>query len=488
MRQFDLFPDPDPPLAQPSAPSKPPRGGKRKARAKAPATANPSGTATPARRLKTAGPGGQPSTDATPATSAEPKAPTEPIVLSVSQLTDVVKELLEGTFPAVDVTGEITNFSRAHSGHCYFTLKDDNAQVRAVMWRSAAARLRFDLHDGLEVVCHGGLEVYAARGTYQLVVDRIVPRGMGALELALRQLHTKLAAEGLFAPQRKRPLPRFPRRIAVVTSPTGAAIKDFLEVLRRRWRGTDVWIIPARVQGERAGAEIAAGIALANRVHAAIDTLVVCRGGGSAEDLWAFNEERVVRAIAASQIPVVSAVGHEIDVTLSDLAADVRALTPSEAAELVVPSADEMRGLLGQFGGRLRAGLSRRAALARSRLTALAASRVLRRPMERVHDLARRLDELEARATKAQHRRLEQARHRVEQLGGKLDSLSPLEVLARGYSLTERADDGHLVRDARTLKMGDRLRTRLARGSVLSTVAQVEGGAEPAKQGGGSEG
>ena len=483
MRQFDLFPDPEPQVAQPPAPQKAPRGGKKKARTKLPGTGAPPRAASPAKRLQPAVAGGQSSTHVSPTPPAEPKAPTEPVVLSVSQLTDVVKELLEGAFPAVDVTGEITNFSRAHSGHCYFTLKDDNAQVRAVMWRSAAARLRFDLHDGLEVVCHGGLEVYAARGTYQLVVDRIVPRGMGALELALRQLHTKLAAEGLFAPERKRPLPRFPRRIAVVTSPTGAAIKDFLEVLRRRWRGTDVWIIPARVQGERAGAEIAAGIALANRVEAEIDTLVVCRGGGSAEDLWAFNEERVVRGIAASHIPVVSAVGHEIDVTLSDLAADMRALTPSEAAELVVPSAEEMRGLLGQFGGRLRAGLSRRAALARTRLTALAASRVLRRPMERVHDLARRLDELEARATKAQHRWLDQAKHRVEKLRGKLDSLSPLQVLARGYSLTERAEDGHLVRDARTLKMGDRLRTRVARGSVLSSVEQVDDAASPGETG-----
>ncbi|MBX9791266.1 MAG: exodeoxyribonuclease VII large subunit [Pirellulales bacterium] len=460
MRQFDLFPDPEPPLAQPSGPrKKSARFAPPKARRKVANAATQPSASTPAKKVV-----------ATPT----PAAPDGPVVLSVSQLTDVVKELLEGAFPAVDVTGEITNFSRAHSGHCYFTLKDDRAQVRAVMWRSAAARLRFDLHDGLEVVCHGAIEVYAARGTYQLVVDRLVPRGMGALELALRQLHAKLAAEGLFAPERKRPLRRFPRRIAVVTSPTGAAIKDFLEVLRRRWRGTDVWIIPARVQGERAGVEIAAGIALANRLANDIDTLVVCRGGGSTEDLWAFNEERVVRAIAASQVPVVSAVGHEIDVTLSDLVADVRALTPSEAAELVVPSVDEMRGLIRQLAGRLRAGLSRRAALARTRLAALAGSRVLRRPLERIHDLSRRLDELDTRAFKAQRRRLDLARHRVERLGGKLESLSPLQVLARGYSLTERADDGHLVRDARTLKMGDRLRTRLARGSVTSRVEELD--------------
>ena len=211
------------------------------------------------------------------------------------------------------------------------------------MWRSAAARVRFELHDGLEVVCRGHLDVYAPRGSYQLIIEHIEPQGIGALELALRQLRERLAREGLFDPARKRPLPRFVRRIAVVTSPTGAAIHDFLQVLGRRWRGADVLVVPTRVQGEGAAEEIAA--AIADRSTACrwpIDCLVVTRGGGSLEDLWAFNEEVVVRAIYASRIPVVSAIGHEIDVTLSDLVADVRALTPSEAAELVAPAAEEL--------------------------------------------------------------------------------------------------------------------------------------------------
>ncbi len=245
--------------------------------------------------------------------------------LTVSQLTAQIKGLVEESFPGVWVTGEVSNFSRPQSGHCYFTLKDDKAQIRAVMWRGTATKLNFDPTDGLDLVCHGRLDVYAPRGSYQLVIDQAYPKGVGALESALRQLREKLEREGLFDPSRKRPLPKFPRRIAFVTSPTGAAIRDFLEVLRRRWAGVEVLVVPARVQGEGAAAEIAAGIQLANRIRPSIDVLVVGRGGGSLEDLWAFNEEVVVRAVAASQIPTVSGVGHEIDVSLSDLAADVRA-------------------------------------------------------------------------------------------------------------------------------------------------------------------
>ncbi|MGC3971230.1 MAG: exodeoxyribonuclease VII large subunit [Pirellulales bacterium] len=255
--------------------------------------------------------------DASPATDAEQ-------VLSVEQLTLRLKGLLEESFPAVWVTGEISNFSRPSSGHCYFTLKDDAAQIRAVMWRGTASRLKFDLHDGLEVVCFGAIDVYAQRGSYQLVVSKVEPKGIGALELALRKLKEKLAAEGLFDRARKRPLPKFPRRIAFVTSPTGAAVRDFLEVLRRRWRGADVLIVPTRVQGDGAAQEIAAAIKRVNSYDLGIDVLVVGRGGGSLEDLWCFNEEPVVRAVAGSQIPTISAVGHEIDVTLCDLAADVR--------------------------------------------------------------------------------------------------------------------------------------------------------------------
>jgi exodeoxyribonuclease VII large subunit len=262
--------------------------------------------------------------------------------LSVFQLTALIKGILEEAFPSVWVVGELSDVARPQSGHVYLTLKDDRAQIRAVIWRNTASRLRFNLEDGLEVICRGDLDVYPPRGSYQLVIRELEPRGEGALQQALRKLQQKLAAEGLFDPAHKKPLPRFPRRIAVVTSPTGAAVRDFVEVLRRRWQGVHVLIVPTRVQGAGAAAEIATAIQAVNRLSPSVDVMVVGRGGGSMEDLWCFNEEAVVRAIFASQVPVVSAVGHEIDVTLSDLVADVRALTPSEAAERVVPALDEV--------------------------------------------------------------------------------------------------------------------------------------------------
>ncbi len=263
---------------------------------------------------------------------SEPQGASEP--LSVSQLTLLIKESLETEFPAVWVSGEVSDVAKPQSGHVYLTLKDKQAQIRGIIWRTVAARLKFDLRDGQEVVCRGGLDVYPPRGVYQLIIRQIEPLGVGALQLALRQLHQRLAAEGLFDPSHKQPLPRFPQRVAFVTSPTGAAIRDFLEVARRRWSGVQVLVIPAKVQGAGAAADIVRGIETANRLADPPDVLVVGRGGGSLEDLWCFNEEPVVRAIYASRIPVVSAVGHEIDVTLSDLVADVRALTPSEAASV----------------------------------------------------------------------------------------------------------------------------------------------------------
>ena len=397
-------------------------------------------------------------------------------VLSVSQLTARVKETLESAFPSVWVSGEISNLARPQSGHVYLTLKDERAQLRAVMWRRAASRLRFALQDGLQVVCEGEIDVYAPRGSYQLVVRRVEPLGAGALQLALRRLHEKLAAEGLFDSQRKRELPPFPRRVAFVTSPTGAAIRDFLEVVRRRWRLTEIVVIPARVQGAGAAAEIVAGIRAANRLRQRPDVLVVGRGGGSLEDLWCFNEEIVVRAIFDSRIPVVSAVGHEIDVTLADLVADLRALTPSEAAERVVPSSDEVLGGLANLDHRLGRSLRGRIGEARSRLDAAAAHRVFRRPHERVHDLARWLDERQAQATRAVRQRLAHGHQCVAALAGKLDSLSPLAVLGRGYSLTVRARDGQLVQDAATLSVGEQITTRLAHGRTVSRVEQVDSG------------
>jgi exodeoxyribonuclease VII large subunit len=393
--------------------------------------------------------------------------------LTVSQLTGQIKNALEGEFPSVWVAGEVSNYSRPQSGHSYFTLKDDQAQIRAVMWRGTASRLKFELADGLDVICHGHIDVYAPRGSYQLVVDELQPKGMGALELALRKLRDKLAAEGLFDPARKRKLPLFPRRLAFVTSPTGAAVRDFLEVLRRRWRGVDVLVIPARVQGDGAAAEIVAGVRLANRLTPQPDVLVVGRGGGSLEDLWAFNEEPVVRAIAASRIPTVSAVGHEIDVTLADLAADVRALTPSEAAERVVPAAEEISARVRSYHQRLRHAAHRRVLWLRARWEGIAAQRPFRRPFDLVHDPSRRLDELALHGHAATRRLVRDRENRLATLAGKIQSLSPLEVLARGYTITQGASSGAVVREARQLRVGQLIVTRFAAGEATSKVESI---------------
>ncbi len=404
--------------------------------------------------------------------AALPRQESQP-VLTVSAFTLLLKEVVEGMFPLVWVSGEISNFSRPQSGHCFLTLKDDAAQLRAVIWRSTAARVRCDLHDGLEVICRGHLDLYAARGSYQLVIDEIQPKGLGALELALRKLRERLANEGLFDPARKRPLPAFPRRIAFVTSPTGAAVRDFLQVLRRRWRGADVLIVPARVQGIGAAAEIAAAIAQVNALAIPIDVLVVGRGGGSLEDLWAFNEEPVVRAIHASRIPVVSAVGHEIDVTLADLVADLRALTPSEAAERVVPAMDEVLAGLSNFQKRLAGALRGRVSNVRHQLEALANRRVMRKPLDRLRDWERRLDQQDAAATRALRQRIVSAQNQTAALAARMESLSPLSVLARGYSLTTDADDGRLIENAAELAVGQTISTRFAHGGAISRVEEI---------------
>ena len=404
---------------------------------------------------------------------SEPQS-AEPPVLTVGQLTAMIKETLESVFTRIWVGGEISDISRPQSGHVYFTLKDSEAQIRGVMWRTTASRLRFNLEDGLDVICCGDLDVYPPRGSYQLVVRQMEPRGVGALQLALRQLQQRLSAEGLFDPRHKKPLPQFPRRIALVTSPSGAAIRDFLEVLRRRWLNVDVLVVPVRVQGDGAAGEIAAGIGLANRVRPRPDVLVVTRGGGSLEDLWSFNEEAVVRAIFASEIPVISAVGHEIDVTLADLVADVRALTPSEAAERVVPSCEEISARLQHLRRRLGGSLRSRAAEARTRLSALEQRRVLRKPYERLHELSRRLDELEARGKLAAQRQQRRITEKLLAVAARLESLSPLSVLARGYSLTQRAADGGLVRRAADLQVGERIVTRFATGRTISRIEQID--------------
>ena len=393
-----------------------------------------------------------------------------PAVLTVGQLTFLVKDLLEAALPTVWVSGEISNLSRPQSGHYYFTLKDEDAQIRAVVWRTTAQRMKVDLQDGMDVICEGGLEVYPPRGSYQLVVRELHLKGVGALEQKLRRLHEKLKAEGLFDSARKRTLPMFPRRIAFVTSPTGAAIRDFLESLRQRWHGVCVLIVPVRVQGPGAAEEIAAAVAQVNRLAAPIDTLVVGRGGGSLEDLWAFNEEVVVRAIHASRIPVVSAVGHEIDVTLSDLVADVRALTPTDAAQRVVPAADDVQAALADVARRMQHALRRRCVEGRSRLEALSARRPLRRPFDVVHELSRRIDELDGRLRRSARQLLRASTQRIDSFSAQLESLSPLAVLARGYSVTTRAADGQVIRSAADLRAGEQIVSRFDQGEAVSRI------------------
>ncbi|MHB0955946.1 MAG: exodeoxyribonuclease VII large subunit [Pirellulaceae bacterium] len=394
-------------------------------------------------------------------------------VLSVARLSELIKETLAARFPAVWVAGEVSDVARPQSGHLYLTLKDRDAQIRAVIWRGVAGRLRFELEDGMQVICCGDVDVYPPRGTYQLVIRQIEPRGLGALQQALLKLQRKLDAEGLFDPRHKKPLPRFPRRLGVITSPTGAAVRDFLEGLRQRWPGVEVLVIPTKVQGQGAAAEIVRALALANRLLPALDVLVVTRGGGSMEDLWCFNEEPVVRAIFASRVPVVSAIGHEIDVTLSDLVADMRAQTPTEAAQCVVPATEEIGAVLHHFLARLQSSLSTRAVSARMRLEALAQRRVFRRPLERIRDLERRLDELQVRALRAARQSARVARQQVLARANQLESLSPLGVLARGYSLTQRAADGVLIDRADSLEVGQRIQTRYAVGTTISRVESI---------------
>jgi exodeoxyribonuclease VII large subunit len=393
-------------------------------------------------------------------------------VFSVTQVTAQVKRILEDGFARVWVSGEIAGFKKHTNGQWYLTLKDAGAVLKAVIWRSDARRLHCDPRDGLEVIARGRLSVYPPHGQYQLVIDDMHQKGLGAQELALQQLRKKLLDKGYFVPQRKRMLPKFPERICLVTSQTGAAVRDMLEILGRRWPTTPVWICPVRVQGDMAPREICAALALVNRVGGA-SVIILGRGGGSSEDLAAFNDERVADAIFASRIPVVSAVGHEIDVTIADLVADVRALTPSEAAELVVPDREELLEIVRKKEIRLSDLFWSRLKSARERLDDLAQRRCFHRPLERVQDLVQRLDEIEERLQRAARRRIEKARSQLEGLAGKLESLSPLNVLGRGYSLTRRASDRQVVRRADEVQPGDAVVTVLQHGQITSRVQEI---------------
>jgi exodeoxyribonuclease VII large subunit len=318
------------------------------------------------------------------------------------------------------------------------------------------------------------LSVYPPRGQYQLVIDEIQPKGIGSLELALRQLKEKLAQLGYFTPERKKQLPKIPRRVALVTSPSGAAVRDMIEVFGRRWPALEVWVCPVRVQGDGAAEEVAATVRLLNRLDG-VDVIIVGRGGGSTEDLWAFNAECVAHAIFESRIPIISAVGHEIDLTIADLVADCRALTPSEAAERVVPDQGELMEGLENWETRMHVTMTRRLDLAKARLDDLGQRRCFRLPLERVHDHGRRLDDLNERMARSARQRLDGIRRQLEAAVSHLESLSPLNVLARGYSLTRREVDGTVVRGPDQVRPGDRLITSVQHGQIISRVEEKQG-------------
>lgn len=391
-------------------------------------------------------------------------------ILTVSRLNALLRELVEDNFMQVWVEGELSNFSIPASGHWYFSLKDAEAQVRAVMFRAQNRLLRFTPENGMRVVCRGRLSLYPQRGEIQLIVEGLEPRGVGGLQLAFEQLKNRLAVEGLFAAERKRSLPAFPRVVGIVTSATGAAIHDIIQVLRRRGAGVRVLLRPVRVQGEGAAQEIAAAIVELNRQGEA-EVLIVGRGGGSLEDLWAFNEESVARAIHGSKIPVISAVGHEVDHTIADFVADLRAPTPSAAAEMVARGRLELEGHLDHLVMRLAAQMRRRVDFGRERLNGL--HRRLRSPRESLALARQRQAELARRLSQAMERRLKERAWRLSTLAERLNDLSPLRTLGRGYAIVSRAE-GEVVRDAATLTPGERVSLRFAQGRAEARIEEVE--------------
>jgi exodeoxyribonuclease VII large subunit len=392
--------------------------------------------------------------------------------LSVAQVTTRIKALLEEQFPALWIVGEIGSLTVAGSGHIYFSLKGKNALLPAVMWKSTALRHRYSLKDGMEVVVRGGVTYYPPQGRIQLTVDKLFDKGVGAQDLALRRLKEKLLKLGYFAPERKRPLPVFPRRIVLVASPTGAAIRDMLEIIGRRWPCAEIWICGVRVQGPGAAQDIAWTLNRLNH-HAGIDVILLGRGGGSQEDLAAFNDEFVAEAIFKSRIPIVSAVGHEIDVTIADLVADRRAETPSAAAEIATPDRVELAEALNARRRRLHDLLLGKYRDQRQRLHALTQRRVFRFPLELLRDQDRRLDDLSERLSRAVQLRVQRLTHKLGATAAHLESLSPLNVLARGYSLTRTVPGQHVVRSVEQVGVGDAVEILLADGRLQAEVKEI---------------
>ncbi|CAN5798730.1 exodeoxyribonuclease VII large subunit [soil metagenome] len=412
-----------------------------------------------------------PPPDPDPGVSGSSPAP-EPQVWTVSEINSALRALLEDTLPALWISGEVANWTRARSGHCYFTLKDDRAQLRCVMWRPAASRLPIDPDEGMKVRVHGSVTLYEARGETQFVVRELQGEGEeGLWKIAFERLRKQLEAEGLLDPARKRALPRFPRTVGVVTSPTGAAFRDILSVIRRRAPWTRVLLRGARVQGEGASAEVADAL----RVLAAsgeVDVIIVGRGGGSIEDLWAFNEEPVIRAIAASPVPVISAVGHETDVTLSDLVADLRAPTPSAAAEAAVRDGAALLDVLTRIRPRLARGL--RGQVERRRLRLERSANRLDRGIVRLLEPRRAaLDRLRERMERAARERVARRRDRLATLAARVEALSPLSTLRRGYAVA-RSPEGRVLRTAADFRKHPEFSLRLVDSLVACRVTGIE--------------
>lgn len=397
-----------------------------------------------------------------------------PQVLSITQINEYLRSRMDGdpVLSQVAVRGEISNYKMYPSGHHYFTLKDEGAALRCVMFKGNAMRLRFRPANGIQVIAMGKVTVYPRDGAYQLYCSAMAVDGVGDLYAAFEELKKKLSAQGLFAPEHKKPIPKYPGTIGIITSSAGAAVHDMLRILRKRFPLTQVRLLPVRVQGAEAPGEIAAAIRYANHHHLA-DLLIVGRGGGSMEDLWAFNDEGVAHAIYDSQIPVISAVGHEPDVTISDYVADLRAATPSNAAELAVPDREALMQTLDAMSASMASALNRQLKNARNHLNVLAASPVLRSPTGYFEQKEKTLELYKSRLTSAQNRRIAGKNQRFIALVSKLDAMSPLKVLSRGYAVA-KGPDGHILRTARAVETGDRITVMLSDGTLSAEVLEKE--------------
>lgn len=392
--------------------------------------------------------------------------------LTITEITRRIKRTLEDGFSGIWLVGEVSNAKKPGSGHIYLTLKDANSQLQAVIFRSVANRIKFDLKDGIDVIVYGSIAVYEPRGQYQIIVESVEPKGVGALQLAFQQLKAKLEKEGFFDQARKRQLPFLPRKIAIVTSPTGAAIQDMVNIINRRCPGVQIVVYPVKVQGIGAAEEIAQAVDDINTLDD-VDVMIVGRGGGSIEDLWAFNEEVVARSIYKSKIPVISAVGHETDVTISDFVADKRALTPSEAGEMVVPRLDMLTGTLNAVKQRFDRALKNQLLVAQNRLQTIANSFAFRKPLDRVNNLQQKLDDTLQKMNSCIKHVVEMEKKRLLYIAGKLDNLNPLSILRRGYSLTTKVGELNPVKSISDIVNGDRIETKFSDGSVVSVVEGI---------------